>query len=262
VDTDLAADETAIFPAVMDKDGVAALYAWRRVAGGSALWRHLFRGAIKTKTSVSTEALTEIAGRPVVSVVGAIPGEPTQHALIGWAEDTAAGAVLGIAVVRPDHISVVRSEPTPGFSPFVHQRPGIWASAPNPTPGAGRYELRLVLQSRAEAAGPGTYQTAKFSVGAKAVAPKVSLESVGLPAGQLHAAAYDYVKDSIDPLANQAFLTRDGQLWFGPPPTLMKHGVSLDDPLTILTTGRAYWGERSADGTLSFHQLSAVAASP
>ena len=78
---------------------------------------------------------------------------------------------------------------------------------------------------------------------------------MGLPAGQLHAAAYDYVKNHVEAFANQEFLTKDGRLWSGPPPTLMKQGVSLDDPLTILMTRQAYWGERSADGTLSFHIL-------
>lgn len=249
IDATLAGDETAIFPAVMDKAGVAALYSWRQSDESTALWRRLFTGAIKTKSSAVTEALTEIPGRPVVSVVGAIPGEPTQHALIGWAEASAAGAVVGIAVVRPDRIRVVRSKPIPGLSPFMRQRPGIWASA---APAPERYELRLVLQS---STAPHDYQTAKLIVGVKADDYAVSLEATGLGADQLHAAAFDYVKNHIDALANQVFLTKDGRLWCGPPPTLRAQGVSLDDPLTILTTGRAYWGVRSADGTLSFQLL-------
>ncbi len=249
VEADLAADETALFPPVMDKAGVAALYSWRPVAQGVALWRRLFTGAVKTKPSVTTEALTEIPGRPVVSVVGAIPGEPTQHAIIGWAEDTAAGAVLGIAVVRPDQIRVMRSDPIPGFIPFVHQRPGIWASAP---PTAERYELKLALESREE---PHRYQTAQLSVAAQSGERMTSLQA-DLPTGQLHAAAYDYAKDHVGAFANQEFLTKDGRLWSGPPFRLTKQGVSLDDPLTILMTyTQAYWGERSADGGLSFHIL-------
>lgn len=252
IDIALATDETPVFPAVMDKAGVAALYAWRPVAdsGGTALWRHLCTGALKTQASVVTEALTAIPGRPVVSVVGAIPGEPTQHALIGWAENTPAGAVIGLAVVRPEGIRIVRSAPLSGLSPLARQRPGIWASAP---PAAEGYELLLVLQSTAE---PHDYKTAKLVAGATPEEHKVSLDAVRLPGDSLHAAAFDYLKNHIDAMANQAFLTKDGRLWFGPPATLMKQGLSLDDPLTILTTGRAYFGERAVDGTLSFQLLS------
>ena len=62
IGVDLAADETPLFPAVMDDAGVAALYSLRPAADHVALWRHVFTGAIKTKATVAVEALTELPG--------------------------------------------------------------------------------------------------------------------------------------------------------------------------------------------------------
>ena len=119
VDTELAADETAIFPAVMDGAGAAALYSWRPVAGGgTALWRRLFTGAIKTKATVAAEALTESRGGRSSRSSGRFPASEAQHALIGWAENTPAGAVLGIAIIRPTQMRVVRSSPSPASGRF------------------------------------------------------------------------------------------------------------------------------------------------
>ena len=103
IEAELAADETPIFPAITDGSGAVSLYTWRPApGGGTALWRHTFKGAIKTAGTASAEALSEIPGRPVVSVVGAIPGERAAHALIGWVESGSEGAVLGIAVDHAD----------------------------------------------------------------------------------------------------------------------------------------------------------------
>jgi hypothetical protein len=250
IDTDLAGDETPIFPASMDNAGVAALYSWRPAKEGTALWRRLFTGQIKAKPTVTTETLTAVPGRPLVSVLGAIPGDRSQHALIGWAEDTAAGAVLGIAIVRPDGIRVLHSEPVPDFSPFVTQRPGIWASAP---PANERYEVTVELQSRHA---PHDYKTMQFSVGTTPEESRLSSSTIGLPGDSLHAVAFDYVKNYVDPFLTETYLTKDGRLWLGHPALLRREHVSLDDPLAVLTTeARAYWGVRTSDGSLKFESF-------
>lgn len=249
VETELAADETPTFPAVMDNAGVAALYSWRPAGDATALWRRLFTGQLKTKPTVAVEALTEIPGRPVVSVVGAIPGDRTQHAVIGWAEDAPAGAVLGMAIVRPTRIVVERSAPVPDFSPFARQRPGVWASAP---PAKERYELTVALQSRGS---PHRYATARFSIGATPEERNVSTAPIALNPDHLHAAAFDYSKDHVDPFVNEVFLTNDGRMWIGHRPEARRQGLPLGNPLPVLATTRVYWGVRDPDGSLRFESF-------
>jgi hypothetical protein len=246
IELDLAADETPIFPGIMDGAGVAALYSWRPVPGGTALWRHLFSGAIKTKATAVTEALTEIPGRPALSVIGAIPGDKTQHALLGWVEEAPGGVVLAIAVIRPAQVRIVRSEPIPNVAPFPRQRAAIWASAPA---GPQRYQLAVALQSR-EA--PHAYQEAKLTVGPRAEDREVSLSPITVPPDRLHAAAFTYIKDQFEPQTHALCLTVDGRTWIPNFPEPRHDGVSLDDPLAVMTTRREYWGTRAADGTLQF----------
>jgi hypothetical protein len=249
IDAVLAVDETPIFPAVMSKAGLAALYSWRPVPAGMALWRRVFSGQIKTQGSSVTEALSEIPGHPLISVAGAIPGEPTQHAVIGWVESTVAGAVLGMAIIRPDSMRVVRSDPIPDWEPLARQRPGLWASAP---PADQRFELAVALRSRAT---PHSYTLARFSVGAKAEERTVSVRAIDVPRDQLHAAAFDYLKDHVEPKFHCTYLTIDGGMWVGGTPQVRRQNVALDSALPVLTTRRAYWGVRSTDDTLTLERF-------
>jgi hypothetical protein len=250
IETDLAADETPIFPAITDGSGAVSLYTWRPAPGGAtALWRHTFKGAIKTAGTASAEALSEIPGRPVVSVAGAIPGERAAHALIGWVESGSEGAVLGIAVVMPTRMRVVRSKPLRDLVGFVNQRPGIWAGVKT---AAGQYQLAAVVQSRT---GAPAYHLAIFNVGGDAGEGRVDLDTP-VPPGTLHAAAFDYERDNTRASLDPAFLTKDGTLWFDThPPMIKRRGVDLDSPLPIATTSYVYWGTRAPDGTITFEQL-------
>jgi len=251
IETELAGDETPIFPAITDGSGAASLYTWRPAPGGAtALWRHTFKGAIKTAGTASAEALSEIPGRPLVSVAGAIPGERAAHALIGWVESGNEGAVLGIAVITPTRMRVVRSKPLHDLVAFANQRLGIWGQAPT---AVGKYQLAAVVQSRA---GAPAYQLAVFNVTADTGEGRVDLSDARIPAGTLHAAAFDYERNHTQAMLNPAYLTKDGTLWFGTnPPTIKRRGIDLDSPLPIATTSYTYWGTRAPDGTITFQQL-------
>lgn len=249
IDAELAAEEIPIFPPVMDKAGLAALYAWRPVGEATALWRRVFSGQIKTQATSDSEALSEIPGRPVVSIAGAIPGDTTQHAVLGWAERTPAGAVLGIAVIKPNGMRVLRSEPVPGFDPFARQRPGVWASA---APAEEKFEVTVALEARDAQGG---YKVARFSIKAKPEDQTVKLSAIDLATGSLHSAAFDYLKNHVDAKVHRTYLTHDGRMWIGESPMVRRESVPLDAPLTVLTTRKAYWGVRGPDGTLRFESF-------
>jgi hypothetical protein len=250
IEAELAADETPIFPAITDGAGAVSLYTWRPAPGGAtALWRHTFKGAIKTAGTATAEALSEIPGRPVVSVAGAIPGERAAHAVIGWIESGSEGAVLGIAVIMPTRMRVVRSKPLHDLVAFANQRLSIWAGVKT---AAGTYQLPAVVQSRA---GAPVYHLAVFNVGGDAGEGRVDLDTP-IPSGPLHAAAFDYERNHLQAMLDPAYLTKDGTLWFDKnPPMIKRRGVDLDSPLPIATTSYVYWGTRAPDGTISFEQL-------
>ncbi len=244
------ADEVPILPAVTDHSGVGNLYSWRPAGSGTALWRHSFSGQIKTAGSVTSEAQSEIPGQPVVSIAGTIPGEESQHAVIGWVEATAEGAVLGVALVSPERMRVIRSEPIPGMVPIVRQRLGVWAGSPM---SAGRFQLVAVVQSQAEQP---AYSIAAMNIGPNADQGAISLSGIDIPAGTLHSAAFDVNKDyyyDVKPSFSPTFLTEDGDLWARKRPEVLRHSVDLDSPLPVASTSvGTYWGVRAADGTVTF----------
>ncbi|MEA2700646.1 MAG: hypothetical protein QOI66_4917 [Myxococcales bacterium] len=251
VDITVAADESLIFPPVMDRAGTACLYSWRPTGAGAAtaLWRHVVSGQLNTAAVATTEALSEIPSRPVVSVAAAIPGEPSQHAVLGWVEATPAGTVLGLAIVMPDRLRVFRSDPIADTVPFANQRLGVWAAAP-----ASLQRVRLTAVVASKTA-PAAYRVATFSVAPAPAGASLSLANTDLPAGQLHAAAIDYLKNHVDPAFQQTFLLGDGTLWTGKVPHAQRQGVVLNDPLAVATTMNAYWGVRSGNGPLTFEPL-------
>jgi len=250
IDTELALGEVPIFPAVTDGSGVGSLYTWRTVRDGTALWRHSFAGQIKTVGSAIDEGLYEMPGHPVASVAGTIPGEQSQHAVIGWVEAAGEGSVLGIAVVLPERIRVIRSEPIPGMIPFVRQRLGIWAAAPS---SVGRFQLIVALQSLTDQP---TYSTGVLDIGPDSDHGSLALSGIGVPAGTLHAAAFDEEKNHLEPTFSRTFLTNDGTLWAREPVQVKRHSVDLDSPLPVASTSvYTYWGTRAADGTMTFQPL-------
>lgn len=198
---------------------------------------------------MSSEALSEIPGHPVVSVAGTVPGEQSQHAVIGWAEATAEGAVLGLAIVMPDRIRVFRSEPVRDMVPFPRQRLGIWTAMPA---SAGRVQLAVALQSRVE---PRSYGRAVFDVGPGLNEGAVTVSGVGIAADKLHSAVSDYEKNVIQPFCTSVYLTDDGSLWADSPFEVRRRGIELDSPLPAVTTGYRHWGVRAADGTITFEEL-------
>ena len=207
IEMEIEADEVPILPAVTDHSGVGNLYTWRPAGRGTALWRHSFSGQIKTTGFATSEALYEIPGQPVVSIAGTIPGEESQHAVIGWVEATAEGAVLGVALVSPERMRVIRSEPIAGMVPIVRQRLGVWAGVPMST---GRFQLIAVLQSLADKP---AYSVAALNIGPNADQSSVALSAIDLPAGTLHSAAFDINKDYyyyVQPSFSPTFLTKDG----------------------------------------------------
>ncbi len=250
IEAELAADETPIFPAITDGSGAVSLYTWRPAPGGAtALWRHTFTGGIKKPGTANAEALSEIPGRPLVSVAAAIPSEAAAHALIGWTESGSEGAVLGIAVIMPARMRVVRSKPLRDLVSFANQRLGVWAGVKT---AAGQYQLAAVVQSRADAP---THRLAIFNVGADAGEGRVNLDTP-VPPGRLQAAAFDYERNHLQAMLDPAYLTKDGNLWFGrTPPMIKRRGIDLDSPLPIATTSYVYWGTRAPDGTISFEPL-------
>jgi hypothetical protein len=247
IDTELTAEEVPIFPAITDHSGVGNLYTWRPADEGTALWRHSFTGQIKSVGTVTSEALSVIPGHPVLSVAGTIPGEHSQHAVIGWAEAGPDGAVLGIAIATPDRLRVIRSKPIDGMAPFARQRIALWAaSSPGPL---GRFQLSAVVKSQAE---PPAYTRAVFDVGADLGHGSLTLSAVNLPPGTLHSAAFDYEKIQAKPACTPVYLTIDGCLWANDPIEVRRRGIDLDSPLPIVTTGLTHWGTRKADGTMTF----------
>ena len=247
IDSDLAPGESPIFPAVMDGSGRACLYSWRKGRQGSALWRHIFSGKIKSAGSATAEALSEVAADPLVSGAAAVPGEASRHAVLAWVEETPAGAVLGLAIVEADRLRVLRSDPIADAGPVVRQRIGVWAAS------FDRAEVAAVLEARQA---PRAYSIVRFSSSPGSEKGAVSRSPLPLPPGMLHAAASDYYKVESRAAPQHTFLMTDGSLLSGKSPTVRRTGVTLDSPLPIVTTAeRFYWGVRASDGTLAFEPL-------
>jgi hypothetical protein len=243
----LAPDEAPIFPGVLGGNGTASLFTWRKAAG-TALWLRTFAPKGKTPT---LRSVAEIPGQPVSSIVAAVPGERSHHALVGWVEASPRGAVLAIAVLKGERTSIVRSDPVGDSRPLPLQRIGLWAGSLH------RQELTAVLLGEGPAAG---YVLARFSVKPGAAAGTLSTSHIDLQAGEIASAAIDYYRDNSRPLPHCAILTTDGRVLRDDRdqtrPHLLRAGVPLDSPMPIVTTaGAAYWGERGADGRLSFKYL-------
>jgi hypothetical protein len=261
---ELQADEAPIFPAVMDGAGGAALYTWRATGGGTALWRRLFSGQLQQPGRMTQEALGETVGHPVVSGAGAVPGEPTRHAVLGWVEDGAEGARLGLAIIRDDprddprgdargdRLRVIRSEPLAGMAAVARQRLGVWAAS------LDRIELAAVLETRGP---PGGYALARFSLAASWPESRVVTRTpLPLAPGTLHAAAIDYYKNNLEPRLHQTLLRGDGALLtaYGAdqPLRIERQGVPLDDPLAVVTvTAAAFRGVRPPAGGVIFERF-------
>ena len=141
IKTELAPDELPIFPAVMDGSGHASLYSWRATEKGTSLWRRVFSGDIHKPGTVTAAVVSEISAKPVVSFAGAVSGEVSEHALLGWLEDSSDGVRMALGVVRPDGVRIIRSEPIPHTAAVARQRLGIWAVS------FDRMELSAIVQA-------------------------------------------------------------------------------------------------------------------
>lgn len=257
VDAELAPDETPILPAITEPSGAATLYTWRPAERGTVLWRRSFAGdRTSAGGSPCAEPLSVVPGRPSLSAVGTIPGEERQHVVIGWVESSRQGAVVGIAVVTPEHMHVVRSYPILGVAPFPRQRLGIWAGAGASDPRG--VQVTAMLASHAEKA---SYRVAVLAPAGTADQTPLALSDTLLPPGALYAAAFDYLKNPAEPHGCRVFLTHDGTV-MNERQLRMHHAhgadygyrhVGLDNPLPVMTSGkRLYWGSRNPDGTMSF----------
>lgn len=274
-ETRLVDGEVPIFPPVMDRAGRVALYSWRPGAGETALWRRTFVGRIHQPVTMTAEELVRVPGRPLATRAGVIPSLSTTHAILGWVEDVAEGAVVGAALIEGDQARVFRSEPIGGSAAFARQRLGVWAES------YGCVEIDAVVQSR-EA--PFTYRLARFSIGQNAPQPKqvcwscqnpppspfalspeaqrlsMALTDLALPPGELHAVALEHPKQRLSWSLRQIFLTRDGRLHLaediGESPSEVRRNISLDDPLAVVTgSSAAYWGVRHPDGSITLEEF-------
>jgi hypothetical protein len=251
IDTDLVPGEVPIFPAILDGAGRAALYSWRASGSGTALWRRVFSGDIHQPSTVTAAQLSEVPAQPVVAFAGTVPGESSQHALLGWLEDTADGARMGLASVRPDGVRILRSEPIPGTASVARQRLGIWAASHD------HFELAAILQTRE---GTGGYDLARFTVSPSSDKGAVTRIPLNLSSGIVHSAAVDYYKNNLEPRLHQTFVTTDGLLLAasgaGKPPLRQRRASSLDDPLPVVTiTNAVFCAYRSEDDRVSFGHL-------
>jgi hypothetical protein len=246
IELTLQPDEVPIFPAIMDGDGTAALFSWRPVGTGAALWRHLFSGKIKTAGQVASEALSEIPGRPVLSAAGFVPGERAPVAVIGWLEAQPTGSVLGVAVVMPKQMRVLRSDPVPRTAPFMNQRPAVWAKPPL---AEGQFQLVGVLQSIGEQ--PPSYQVAQLDARLSPSSAAVQLSDSQVAPGELQAAAFDYEKVIAKAAPFRALLTKNGTLFTGGNEPFPER-VPIDSTLPLATGLHRYLGTRHPDGTLTF----------
>jgi hypothetical protein len=238
----LEADESVVFPAVMDGSGVASVYSWRPTASGAALWQHVF-----SKWSAGApRKLMDIPGRPALSRVTSVPGLRTQHAVVGWVEQTdASTSVLGTALVEEGRATFHRSHPIPGTRVLSPQRMGVWASAPD------TWETAAILTS----AGPQAHEVARFGVNTETPEGAVKIDVLNLGPGQVARAAIDYCRYAEEPRFNRALLMADGRL-IGRYGDVVRTSVPLNSELPIVTVGRsAYWRVRKPDGTFDLEPL-------
>jgi hypothetical protein len=269
--TTLLAGERPVFPAVMDKAGRVAVYTWRPGDQGSELWRLTFTGDIHQPVTMEVVGLAHVRGLPLASRAAAITNLQTSHAVLGWAENSDAGTVLGAALIEADQVRVFRSEPIRGTSPLPRQRVGVWALS------FGCVEVDAVVESREEPLG---YTLARFSIGQngptksgwwyesedsvqtsfalapEAQQPSLALTPLALPAGSLHAAALEHLKGRFELSLEQVFLTKDGRLLqghkIGGALREVRRDVPLDNPLAVVTGMQAaYWGTRQPNGSLT-----------
>jgi hypothetical protein len=251
INTELVAGEVPIFPAIMDGAGHAALYSWRPTPTGATLWRRLFSGAIHQPGTVTAAQVSELPANPAVSFAGAVSGEESEHALIGWLEDGAEGSRMGVVIIRPGGVEVLRSEPIPRTTVFGRQRIGVWAAA------FDRLEIAAILENND---GSGGYQLARFAVAASSKKGAVTLLPRSIPAGELRGAALEYYKNNTEAEVYQSFIGVDGVLLTAyavdEPARPTRLLSSLDDPLPIVTTGTAaFYASRSDDDRVTFEPL-------
>ena len=251
INTELVAGEVLIFPAIMDVAGRAALYSWRPTPTGASLWRRVFSGAIHKPGTVTAAQVSEIPGNPKLSFAGAVSREESEHAVIGWLEDNTDGSRIGVVIVRPGGVRVLRSEPIARTTVFGRQRLGVWAAA------LDRVEVAAILEDHD---GSGGYDLARFAVGPSSEKGAVTRLRRNLAAGVLRSAAVDYYKNKIEPKPYQSFVTVDGLLLTAyaadQPPRRKQRPSPVDDHLpVVMTDTAAFYASRSDDDRVTFDHL-------
>ena len=237
----LEADESVIFPAVMDGSGAASVYTWRPTATGATLWQRVF-----TKWSADDpRSLLEIPGRPLLSHAAAAAGLRVRHAVLGWVERPSPSAsVLGIAVIEEGRsIKVMRSAPV-GAVPLPSQRIGAWTSD-----ALDAFQVAAVVVGAADS----HYRLVGFGTQPGEREGRLREEALDVKPGDLVRAAVDYGRnDQPDP--HRALLLRDGRVLGRQ--GVLRTGVPLDSELPIVMVGSSpYWHVRGTDGTFQLDSL-------
>jgi hypothetical protein len=237
IKAELSADESVVFPAVMDGSGAASLFTWRAGAHGSALWQTVFKG----KTA-RPHLVAEIPGQPLVSRAAAIPGHP-QRGVVAWVERAETTSVLGLALVEHGRATVWRSDPMAETAPVREQRIGVWVSDD------GRLETSALVTRRVD--GATGYRVAHFS--ARLGGPKSVLrsEGVAIKDGELARGAIEYSSSLSHPDREVYLLTKDGRLLTGRL-RVARRLVPLDSPLPIV---EGYWVSTKPHGPPQFEKL-------
>jgi hypothetical protein len=237
----LEADESVIFPAVMDGSGAASVYSWRPTASGATLWQRVF-----TKwSSDDPRRLLEIPGRPLLSHAASAAGLRVRHAVVGWVEQPSpAASVLGIAVIEEGRpIKVMRSAPLKAV-PLPSQRIGAWTSD-----ALDAFRVAAVVVGAADS----HYRLVRFGAQAGEREGRLGEEALDVKPGDLVRSALDYGR-SDEPYLHRALLLHDGRV-LGER-RVLRTGVPLDSELPIVMVGaRAYWHVRRADGTFQLDSL-------
>jgi hypothetical protein len=237
----LEADESVIFPAVMDGSGAASVYTWRPTANGATLWQRVF-----TKWSADDpRSLLEIPGRPLLSHVASAGGLRVRHAVIGWVEQPSpAASVLGIAVIEEGRpIKVMRSAPLSAV-PLPSQRIGAWTSD-----ALDAFQVAAVVVGATDS----RYRLVGFGTRPGEREGRLSEEALDVKPGDLVRSALDYGRRD-QPYLHRALLLHDGRvLGEG---RVLRTGVPLDSELPIVMVGAsAYWHVRRTDGTFQLDSL-------
>jgi hypothetical protein len=235
--TPLAADETVVFPGIMDAAGAASLFSWRAAGEGAKLVQRRYSG-----TSVTEEMVADIPGHPLVSRVAAVPGAPSL-AVVGWVEgsEITRRSVLGIAVVQGGRARVWRSQEISSTSPLAVQRIGVWAG------GADQGEVAAVLVAQGHTP---AYRLARFGPTLGQAPGGPTSLPLDLPPGHLISAAVDYATSPSNPHSAEYYLLKNGAVLDGALITVAR-AVPPESPLPLID---GYWVGRNADGSPSFER--------